>query len=388
MKSWKDVVARWVHQAAKALFFLFPVKKNKVLFINFNGKGYGCNPKYIAQEILDQKLPLDLVWLLSDVRSPLPEGIRPVYYYGHLRPYYELATAKVIVTNVKNDIRVYKKKSQYVIQTWHGSYSAKRLEAAAADTLSPKYLRESKANSALTDLFLSNSRVLSDCYRRDFWCRCEIMECGFPRNDILFWPENKAPQAVRQWFHLPADSKLVLYAPTFRDDGSTDAYRLDGSGVLQALESHGGNWYLLIRMHPNVEKAAEIFQYSDRILNATPYPDMQELISAADALITDYSSSVFEMSALEKSVYIYACDIEEYDRMRGLNPEYYDTPYPINKTQAELENTIRNSTPEVLLAAARTFKQVYGGVDDGHASQRVVERICQVTGISNKEANK
>lgn len=361
----------------KNIFYFAPVQDRKVVFINFNGKGFGCNPKYIAQEILDQSLDYDLVWLVQDLDSDFPEGIRKVSYFS-AKALYELATAKVIITNVKNDLRLTKKKNQYVIQTWHGSYSAKRLEADAMDTLPRKYLKESKHNSHQTDLFLSNSRVLSECYRSAFWCDCEIMECGFPRNDVLFGDEQQMRKRVRDWFGVDHDTKLALYAPTFRDDGSVDGYGIDYRMVQQILSERGESWKVLIRMHPNVGDCDGLFQFDGDILQATNYPDMQELLMAADVLITDYSSSVFEFAAMKKQIYIFASDVEQYQKMRGLQPAFFEMPYHICRTNEELAEQIRMYDPCSAEQSAEKFMTVFGGVDQGCASKRVVERIQEV----------
>lgn len=372
-----DRVIYIIRKVLALCFYFLPVKDNKIAFINFNGRGYGCNPKYIAQEILERGLPYDLVWLVNNPDEAFPQGIRKASY-GFARGIYELSTAKVIVVNVKNDLRIIKKKSQYVIQTWHGSYSAKRLEQAAADTLPAAYLRESEKNSRQTDLFLSNSRVLSDCYRSDFWCTCEIMECGFPRNDILFRENETARAKVRQWLGVPEDSKLAMYAPTFRDDGSTQAYGLDCRSVLNALQKEGENWRLLIRMHPNVASYRDLFLFDDVILDATGYPDMQELLVAADVLITDYSSTVFEFAAMKKPVYLFTPDIQAYQKLRGLMPAFFEMPYPRNETNGALCDTIGSSTPEKAEAEARRFIDIFGSVDNGTAAAQVTDRIVQV----------
>lgn len=360
------------------VFFFAPVQKQKVLFINFNGKGFGCNPKYIALELRNQSPELDLVWLVKNMDEPMPEWVRKAGF-GTARGLYELATAKVIVTNVKNEMHLVKKKDQYLIQTWHGSYSSKLLEQDAAATLPKRYLRASKKNSAMTDLFLSNSRVLSDCYRNAFWCKCEIMECGFPRNDVLFGQTPEQVAAIRQRLGVPEDAKLALYAPTFRDDGSTDCYSLDCQAVLDTLASTG-NWYLLVRLHPNVGSAADLFPFGERILDATPYPDMQELLVAGDILITDYSSTVFEFAALGKPSFIYACDVEAYQRMRGLKEDFFRMPYPVCRTNEELLAQLAGLTEASGREKAAKFMAFFGGMDKGDASQQVAKRIMQVVG--------
>ena len=119
------------------------IKSDKIVFINFNGKGYGCNPKYIAEGLLQNDKKIDMVWLVNSFHWKIPLEIRKVKF-SSIKAMYELATAKVIVTNVKNDLRFKKKDGQYIIQTWHGSYSPKYLEKEAEENLSKQYIKESK----------------------------------------------------------------------------------------------------------------------------------------------------------------------------------------------------------------------------------------------------
>lgn len=357
------------------LYYFFSVKKNKIVFINFNGKGYGCNPKYIAEEIIAQKLDYDLVWLVNDMNMELPDQIRKARFRGK-DGLYELATAKVIITNVKSELFLMKKKGQYIIQTWHGTYGPKLCEKDAIDTLPPTYVKESIKNSKQTDLFISNSRVLTKSYRDSFWYDGEIMECGLPRSDALFTTDLEAVRArVYEFMGLSAEDKLIMYAPTFRDDGSIDAYNVPCEGVLEAL---GEEWKIILRLHPNVDSTKVGFVYTDRILNGSIYPDMQDLLLTADVLITDYSDSMFEFSVLGKPTYIYAPDVEAYNRMRGLNPDYYKMPFKICETGDELIAELRKYTPEVGKAAAKAYIEQTGCVDDGKASERVVARIKEV----------
>jgi len=360
------------------IFYFFAIQKNKIVLINFNGKGYGCNPKYIAQEILKRGLEYDVVWFVKDMNEEFPIGIRKVLI-GRIKAMYEVATAKIIITNVKNDLHLLKKRGQYIIQTWHGSYSSKFLEKEAVNTLSPNYISESQKNSKQTNLFLSNSRILSKCYRESFWCDCEIMECGFPRNDMLFVKNSDEEiKRIKRTLGLNDEDKIVMYAPTFRDNGNTKAYGIDCSGVLETLEKLGGNWYLLIRMHPNVSKTKYLFDFNEKIINVSDYTDMQELLLVSDILITDYSSTVFEFSAMNKPTYIFATDIEEYQQMRGLKEDFFDMPFPICINNRELLETLNEYTVESGKDAAVQFMKIFGGVDNGTASQQVVDRIIAV----------
>lgn len=377
-QSWKEYYYKSVNSIWKTFFWFAPVANEKIIFNNFNGKGYGCNPKYIAEEILNQGLEFDLVWLVNDMSMELPAKIRKVQY-GSAEAFYEMATAKVIVTNVKNDLNLFKKKKQYIIQTWHGSYSSKLLEREVEDKLSPEYIKASKKNSKQTDLFLSNSKAMTQCYKEAFWCESEVLECGFPRNDMLFTKDVKNTVAkVKKAFGISEVCKIILYAPTFRDDGSIDAYSLDCKKVVEQLKKSGEEWKLLVRLHPNVGAAEGLFEFGEDIINATSYSDMQELLLACEILITDYSSTIFEFASMRKQSYIYAPDIEEYQRIRGLKKDFFYMPYPINRTNEELLKNIEKYTPQGAARDAEEFVKLYGGVDKGDASKQVVLRICKV----------
>ena len=356
------------------IMFLLPVKKNKVVFFSYTGKGYGGNCRYIAEEILRQKLPWDLVWLVNGQPAEMPEGIRKVPISAWKQTY-ELATAKVIVTNIKCCMDFVKKKNQYVIQTWHSCYPPKLIEKEAEDKLAPDYVKASKRNSHQTDLFLSNSALMTRLIENAFWCEREIMECGFPRNDIFFTATEEDRSRIRAALGVGTDTKLVLYAPTFRDDGSMDAYSLDCMAVLEKLRSRGEDWRLLTRLHPNLDDVKGLFPENEYIINATPYPDMQELLLVSDILITDYSSTPPEFAIMGKQVYIYAPDVPQYQALRGLREDYFTSPYPVNTSNEQLLKQMDSYSAESAAQQARAYMEFSGGMDEGDASKKVVERM-------------
>lgn len=369
-------VKRCILKVMEAFFSKFPVE-SKVVFINFNGRGFGCNPKYIALEMLCEKINTEIIWLTKDVNETFPNQIKKVRW-GSLLFYYELATAKVIVTNVKNSLPFRKRSSQYLIQTWHGSNAFKYVEAESIDQLSPQYIEDSKKNSSITDLFISDSPKTSQWYRDSFWCTCEILESGMPRNDILQNGTLNDKKRILSTFNLSVDDKVVLYAPTFRDNGNMDCYNLNFQEVLSALKKKWpGNWYLLLRLHPNVHKSIKIApEIADRIIDAGTYGDAQELIFASDCLITDYSSICNDFMMMDKPVFLFTSDYEEYAHQgRGLKVTYDDLPMPKNKTNLEVVKTIENFDEMEYKKAIKRYKDKYFGIADGKASERVVQRI-------------
>lgn len=362
----------------------FELSSNKIVFVNFMGRGYGCNPKYIAEEILRQNLPYDLVWLVNDLNDPMPKKIRKVKYLS-VDAAYELATAKVIVTNVKNLLPFPgKKRGQYFIMTWHGGPAFKWVEKDAEKTLSPAYVAESKANSAITDLMMVNCQEQFEEFKRAFWYDGEILKCGIPRNDVFLRHDDKFIARVRESLNVPQSNKIVMYAPTFRNDfSSTDVYKFNAKKLLDTLKKRfGGKWTLLMRFHPNMTSTAlaQANFSAPNIINVTNYPDMQELIVVSDVLISDYSSVIYDFMISNKPVFIFAKDYDTYPYERELKPLYFNLPYKVNRTEEELFACIKTFNTNAQESRIKAFMEEIKPFDNGHASETVVEKIKSVIG--------
>lgn len=353
-----------------------PVNRHKIVLNNFQGRGYGDSPKYIAEEIIRQKLPYDLVWLVADLNMELPSGIRKVKLQS-VRASYELSTAKVIISNVKVALPYHKKRSQFYIQTWHGSMAFKAIEKDAQEKLHPNYLKETIADSKQIDLFLSCNSVQTQEIQTIFWYDGEIFECGSPRNDMLYRPI-QYKDAVKRKLGMDSATKVVLYAPTFRDDFRTDVYNLDLALVSKSLSDRlGGEWRILVRLHPNVMKE-NIVKLTPDSIDVTSYPDMQELLLVADVLITDYSTIIYDMAIMRKIILLYAPDLDDYKNNRGLKPIYFNLPSRINQSNDELMEYICRLDLDEYKKRLDEFLSHVQIFDDGKASQRVVERIKSV----------
>ena len=364
-----------------AVFNRLELSNNKIVFVNFTGRGYGCNPKYLAEEILRQKLPYDLVWLVNDMTAPMPAKIRKVKY-GGVNSMYELATAKVIVSNTKAVLPFPAKKyGQFFIMTWHGGQGFKQIERDAEDRLTVGYVTASKANSAITDLMMVNTQEQFDEFRRVMWYNGEILKCGLPRNDIFFRRDEKLIAQVRQRLNIPPANRIVMYAPTFRNEPAAmeQAYSLDKKKLLDAFRKRfGGEWTLLVHFHPGVAANFAKVSFGDDIINATDYPDMQELILISDVLISDYSSVVCDFMFAGKTVFIYANDFDSYTKERGLRQPFFDLPYKINRNEEELFSDIETFDAIALEPKVKRFIDTVKPFDDGHASEKVVAGIKAV----------
>ena len=368
-------IYKWKFNVAKYYFYHFKTEK-KIVFANFNGKGYGDNPKYIAEEIMRQGLPYNLVWLTRNTKEPMPSRVRKVSFYS-VKAVKELSTAKIIINNVKNGLPYIKKKNQYYIQTWHGSFALKNIERELGDILPNKYRKNSIKDSKYTDLLLSGCTLDSNIYKESFWYSGEILEKGLPRNDIYFRPSNMIIDKIRKLLNVPNDVKIALYAPTFRDDWSFDAYNLDTDLLRKTLESKTGEkWSVVIKLHPNISWETMRFNFSGNIIDGSIISDSQELFLSSDLLITDYSSVTYDFAIMHKPVFLFATDLEKYAKTRGLRPEYYELPFALCQSNQELcESILKTDFKEYIEGADRFFKYTIHSFDDGHASESVVERI-------------
>lgn len=359
------------------LSLALPVNRKKVVFSSYYGRGYSDNPKAIAQALLDTGRELELVWLVKDEKeaATLPPGITPCPF-GSARAIFALATARVWVDNCRKYAR-FKKQEQFFLQTWHG-FPLKQIEKDALEHLSSDFERGAIRDSRQTDLLLSNSSFMTRVLRRCFWYEGEIGEFGSPRNDVFFWTRRQTPEKVRPHFGLPQARRLVLYAPTFRADHSTDAYRLEAEGLLSACQRRfGGQWSLLVRLHPNVaSRSGDLFPYDgERILDATMYPDMQELLQESDILLTDYSSCMFDFALSGKPCLRFALDVDEYQDDRGFYFAAEEIPFPLACSNRALCDAIDHFDPDAYLSQWHRFTCAQGFREDGHAAKRCAKWI-------------
>lgn len=362
--------------AVWSLCRLLPTQKNKVVFSSSGGKGFGGNPKAVALALLELDPGLDLVWLTRDMSIDLPHGIRPCPF-GTPQAVKELSTAKVWVDDSRGGAH-YKRKDQRYLQTWHG-FALKYIERAAEDKLPAHYVEQCKRDSEKIDLIVSNSAFMTRVYQEDFWYSGEVREFGSPRNDVFFKPNRCAGQ-VKEFFGLPGDRNLLLYAPTFRDDGSTAGYAIDPLAALAACEERfGGSWSALLRLHPNAAALSEgLFPYDgERVIDATAYPDMQELLLACDLLITDYSSSMFDYALGGKPCIQFAVDIEEYRQGRGFYFPLDELPFPLARSNGELCEIIARFDEAAQQRRWADFAARHGFCEDGHASERCARWILE-----------
>lgn len=358
------------HEAWLAFWRAMPIQKNKVILWSDDFKSFGCSPKYIALE-LAKRGNFDVVWVLNQDRpvpADLPEGIRLVRYFSmdYLK---EIATAKVIVCNHRtSDYHFFQKREgQFYIQTWHSSLRLKKIEGDAPG-LGEDYVSHAKADSAKIDLLLSGCAFSSDIFRRAFWYDGPLLEAGTPRCDGFFGDNFPVKQKVFSRFGIESGKKFALYAPTFRKDKKADLYGMDFARLQATL---GEDWVIGCRLHPNLN--AEV--PAEGCVPMSKYPDMQELLRACDLLITDYSSSMFDMAVAGKKCALYVPDLDSYMAgERGLYFDISELPFPRAKDMDGLCGLSFEGYEEKCAA----FLKEIGSFEDGNAAKAAADRIERV----------
>lgn len=384
--SFKFNINRYKNKKAIKRIKIVP---NKIVFCNYFGKSYGCNPKYITEEIIKQNLPYELVWLVKDAKNKVNEFPKEVKVVPYLtkEAYQELASAKVWVNNSRwfgywFD-GLYKKPEQYYIQTWHGALGMKKIEASIKDE-NPIWRKWAKVDSKNIDCLLASNitdeKILSEC----FWYDGEIFRSGYPRNDIFFLPKEEKQfikEKVYKDLGISLDKKIVLYLPTFRDDHRTSNFNLDILSVLETVNKKFNEDYIAaIRLHPSTKKqVGKLFDFgNENIVDAISYPDIQELLVASDIIITDYSSGILDAMLEHKKCFIFATDLELYQKERGFYFPLSDTPFSVAENNEELIENIKIFDESEYLKKVETYLKEKEYLLDGNATKRVVNRIKQV----------
>lgn len=327
------------------IFYLFPLNKNKIVVQSFLGRGYSDNPKYIVEEILKQDLDFKIYWNVNNISADnnLPKKVIPIKI-DSLKSIYHMCTAKVWIDNCRKYHFINKKKGQIYIQTWHG-FGVKRIERDVERNLDSAYIKMAKKDSQMCNLLISNSELLTKIYKSCFWYNGEILECGFPRNDIFFSNNNiKKTDSIKNKIAINLNDKILLYAPTFRKDFGLEQYDIDYDLLVNSLQKRFGHkWIILIRLHPNIaKKSKELKLNKNFIIDVSDYDDMQELMLVSDILVTDYSSAMFDFALTKKPCFIYANDISQYKDDRDFYFDINKLPFSLAHDNKELEIKILN----------------------------------------------
>jgi len=359
--------------------------RDSVFFVSWKGKQCGDNPLGIAEELRRRGDDREHLWAITDWSVPVPEGGTGVL--RGTQEYYEaLARSKYLISNDDMQAPFRKRGGQVYLQTWHGT----PLKKIGFDISSPQFISGTAyfdhlaADIAQWDLLLSPNPFSTPIMRRAFRYDGEICEYGYPRNDLLRRADTAEVAArVRDRLGLPPGKKVVLYAPTWRDNqvyANGRRYRFDMRLDLErAWAELGQDHVFLIRGHHHMADDVPAGMRAGFAINVTAYPDITELFLVSDVLLTDYSSAMFDYAVTGRPILFFVYDLAEYrDDLRGF---YFDfeaeAPGPLLAGSAEVVEAVRDidSVAVSYRDAYQRFAARFSSLDDGKAAARICDRL-------------
>ncbi|MED1468600.1 CDP-glycerol:glycerophosphate glycerophosphotransferase [Bacillus salipaludis] len=364
-----------------------PTRKNLIMFESFLGKQYSDNPRAIYQYLKENHPEYKMYWSVDPhfKKGLHNEDVSYVKRFS-IRWLFLMARARFWVTNSRMPLWMQKPKNTIYLQTWHGT-PLKRLAQDQKEVLMPgttteKYKKNFYNESRNWDYLVSPNKYSSEIFMRAFQFHKTMVESGYPRNDV-FYSSNRDEkvQTFRQKHRLPQEKKIILYAPTWRDNQyhQVGKYKMELQLDLKKLSEELAEEYIIIlRMHYLVAENFDLTAYNGFAFDFSKHEDIQDLYLISDLLITDYSSVFFDYANLKRPMIFFTYDIEEYKGdLRGFyfNLEE-EAPGPLVSTTEEVIKAIKNFSKENYSNdKLNQFYERFCFLEDGHASERVVKEV-------------
>lgn len=368
-------------------FIKLPLLEKVIFFESFFGKGYSDNPKYVYEYIV-KTFPgrYKCVWSLEDTRTKVPYGAAKVKRYG-LRYAYYMARAKYLVLNTRQAAWYRKREGSTFLETWHGT-PLKKLFFDMEEVHSAAPLNKQRVYNQCKewDYFIAANKFSTGVFRSAFRYKGEMLEYGYPRNDIMHWDDkDEIAERIRKTLDIPKDKKTILYAPTWRDDDyyAPGQYKFELQLDLHKMKKELGDEYVvLLRTHYYIADQLDVTGLEGFAYNLSKYNDISELYLISDVCITDYSSVFFDYANLKRPMLFFMYDLDKYkDVLRGFYIDLEEElPGPILYTTDEIIAAIRDMEAVNAQYAEKyaAFYEKYCGLEDGHASENVVKKLLSL----------
>jgi len=362
------------------VFYVFPIIQNRILFSSYNGKQFSCNPRYVYEYLLNKyKNDFQYIWVVGAANKMVNKPRNAVFVRKlSFRYFFYYLTAKIVFSNFGKSFSLPFRNNQFFVETWHAGGAYKKLNKTK---LKEHWLENA---SKEVNLVISSSKTFSTIMARFLHVPVDkFLECGMPRNDLFYNTNTHVSIKVKKYYGINPDLKIALYAPTFREKyekgslGKADIRLLNISGCLDALSKRFKSAFIFVsRMHLSISHSS--FDDMNSCINATDYPDMQELLCATDVLITDYSSSIWDFSLTGKPCFLYAPDLAQYDRERGFYTPIESWPAILAQSNEELVQNILSFDEESFAERIKKHHEDLGICETGHASQIIGDKIYDI----------
>jgi CDP-glycerol glycerophosphotransferase len=392
----KNFIKKHIILAGYGGFRKLPVDKDLIIFESNMGRNYSGNPKHVYEEMVRQGLDkkLKCIWILENPSIKIPGNAKKVKK-SRLKYYYYLARAKIWVFDTRDPPHILKREQGYYIQTWHGT-PLKKLGMDMEDVFMSgggniiTYKCNLYNDTRKWDFLLSQNEFSTEIFKsafaftEDFSKFKEIWTYGYPRNDVLSTNNTKKYiNNLKEEFGIPLDKKVLLYAPTWRDNEfhERSIYKfvtaLDFDLLQERLEE---DYIIIVKYHYLVVEEIDWSDYGDFVYTFGADKDITNLYLVSDMLITDYSSVMFDYSILNRPMFFFMYDLESYrDELRGFYSDVIkEIPGPISKTTEDLIRNIEGYKYSLYEERYIAFRDKYNKLDDGKASQRMIDRILEL----------
>jgi CDP-glycerol glycerophosphotransferase (TagB/SpsB family) len=353
-----------------------PLDANLAVYCAYWGRGYACSPAAIHAKARELAPHLRSVFLVeADQAHTMPKDVEYAVI-GSAEYWDVLGRAKYLINNANFADAVVKREGSVHLSTQHGTPLKKMgvdqatypVVAAATGSFAKLLARVDR-----WDYNLTSNRHSTQMWERAFPAVHETLEYGYPRNDVYYTATADDVARIRRELGVPEGKTALLYAPTHRDHHTGFETGLD----LEAMcEEIGEDFVILLRAHYFYDRGAA--RNTGRIIDVTAHRSSEDVCLAADALITDYSSIMFDYANLDRPIVVYADDWEVYRELRGVYFDLMDQPPgPVARTPGELARVFADgSWAGAESAAARAaFRERFCQFDDGRAAERVVRRV-------------
>lgn len=367
-----------------------PIKENCIVFESLWGRSYSCNPAALYEYIIENHPEYECVWFLNDVNTPIKGNAKKVERKSE-EYYHYLATAKYFIYNANFPVSFKKREGQIIVQTMHGTpFKTFGLDVKEELPTEKEELRV-VSRSIIWDYLLAQGEFTKSMAWRWFRFDNVVLESGYPRTDSLYRHDEEAAAKLKAELGIPAEKKVMLYAPTWRDMDRFDMM-LDLEDLRRDLSDE---YVILVRPHYFVADKYDMPEDGNFVFDGGKTGKIEDLFPITDVLITDYSSVMFDFALTEKPMIFFAYDLEEYTRdTRGA---YFDisteAPGALALTTDEVIEAVRNIdrhyemngerierflskylTYETADSAANVYKAVFE--DDVRARHKVLRRLA------------
>ncbi|MET3949923.1 CDP-glycerol:glycerophosphate glycerophosphotransferase [Arthrobacter sp. UYEF36] len=355
--------------------------RDAILFMCFGGRRATDSPRRLLEEFQRRGSLWPMYWAVADFSVPVPAGAEPVLI-GSRRWYQLLTESRILINNNNFPFYFRKREGQVYIQTWHGTPLKKLGNDVARTNFSLSYWNLMWREAEYWDALLAQNDYAAGVLAKCFGFDGRVVADGYPRNDSLTRErmEQDRPE-IRRRLGIPAGKTAILYAPTWRDDAKNASRQYEMVTYLdfeKAQQQLGDDYVLLLRGHHNIagqrQTAANEF-----VIDVTEYPEVNDLYTAADILVNDYSSVMFDFCVTGKPIIFLTPDIAQYrDETRGF---YFDleekAPGPLHNTTEQVVRSIKNisSVSRRYEPKYAAFVKMFAPYCDGDATSRVFDAL-------------